>query len=224
MPLLLAAEVAHTGSLTALLLEFARGGGEWVLWLLILLSVGTFFIAFERILFLRSHTVEVASLRTLIMERLNAGDRDGLLGSLKDQTSMAARVLANGLRDADRGPEAVAELCHGAIGIEKLRYERGINYLATVGSNAPFIGLFGTVMGVIMAFDQLRSMGGAGGAPNDRVMGAIAEALIATGVGLLVAIPSIIFFNLIKARIKRETTGTQLLVDTLVAYLRSESK
>ena len=55
-------------------------------------------------------------------------------------------------------------------------------------------------------------------------MGAIAEALIATGVGLLVAIPSIIFFNLIKARIKRETTGTQLLVDTLVAYLRSESK
>jgi biopolymer transport protein ExbB/TolQ len=67
-------------------------------------------------------------------------------------------------------------------------------------------------------------MGGAGGAPNDRVMGAIAEALIATGVGLLVAIPAIIFFNLIKARIKRETTGTQLLVDTLVAYLRSESK
>ena len=57
MPLLLAAEVAHTGSLTALLLEFARGGGEWVLWLLVILSVGTFFIAFERILFLRSHTV-----------------------------------------------------------------------------------------------------------------------------------------------------------------------
>jgi biopolymer transport protein TolQ len=56
--------------------------------------------------------------------------------------------------------------------------ESQLAFLASAGSVSPYIGLFGTVMGVIMAFDQLRGAGGAGGAPNDRVMGAIAEALI----------------------------------------------
>jgi biopolymer transport protein ExbB len=219
-----AAGTPHTGWLTGQLLQFARGGAEWVLWLLLLLSVGSFFVAFERFLFMRAHAADSASLRALIMERLNRGDVDGLLSALDGKTSMQARVLANGVRDAERGPEAVAELCRGAIGTERIRYERGLSYLATVGSNAPFIGLFGTVMGVIMAFDQLRGLGTAAGAagPSELVMGAIAEALIATGVGLLVAIPSILFFNVLKGRIKREAVSTQLLVDTMVAYLRSQ--
>lgn len=223
MPILpvIANQGVEAGWLTNVLLEFARGGAEWVLWLLVLLSVGTVAIFIERLLFLKRMQADGERLRALILDGLPRGDVDGLLAALENDPSMQARVLAYGVRDIERGPEAVEALCRGAIGTERLRYERGLPFLATVGSNAPFIGLFGTVIGVIMAFDQLRALDASSAAagPSEGVMGAIAEALIATGVGLLVAIPAIIFFNLLKSRVNRIATGTDLLVRTLVALL-----
>jgi biopolymer transport protein ExbB len=214
----------HTGWLTGVLLNFARGGGEWILWLLVFLSVASFIVFAERLVFLQKSSADGDALRLRLIDRLRDGQTSALLADLKDSTSMQARVVSYGLRDAHRGPEAVLELCRGALGVEKLRYEKGLSILATIGSNAPFIGLFGTVMGVIMAFDQLRNADmAADTGQSSAVMGAIAEALVATGVGLLVAIPAIIFFNVLKVRIKASVSSTGLLVDTMVAYLRSET-
>lgn len=214
--------LAQTGALTAFLLQFARGGAEWVLWLLVVLSLVSFVVFFERLAFFRRHRTETARLRAVLIDRLGRGDVDGALNALKDDASMQAHVVAYGLREAERGPDAVGELCRGALGVEKLRYERGFSVLATIGSNAPFIGLFGTVMGVIMAFDALRDLDpSAATGQSSVVMGAIAEALIATGVGLLVAIPAILFFNQLKGMLKREVASTGLLVDTMLAYLRA---
>jgi biopolymer transport protein ExbB len=213
----------HTGWLTGVLLNIARGGAEWVLWLLIGLSLLSFIIFFERLAFLRRMRTDAESIRQLLMSRLPGRQIDEIVNALKADDSMQARVVVYGMRDAERGPDAVVELCRGAMGIERLRYERGLAVLATVGSNAPFVGLFGTVMGVIMAFDQLRTASAAADTgQSSAVMGAIAEALIATGVGLLVAIPAILFFNILKSTIKRQLSTTNLLVDTMVAYLRSE--
>lgn len=214
----------HTGWLTGVLLNFARGGGEWILWLLVFLSMASFIVFAERLVFLQRSSADGNALRLRLIDRLRVGQTAELLTELKDSTSMQARVVSYGLRDAHRGPEAVLELCRGALGVEKLRYEKGLSTLATIGSNAPFIGLFGTVMGVIMAFDQLRGADmAADTGQSSAVMGAIAEALVATGVGLLVAIPAIIFFNVLKVRIKASVSSTGLLVDTMVAYLRSET-
>jgi biopolymer transport protein ExbB len=213
---------AHTGWLTGVLLEAARGGGEWILWILVILSFVSVAVFVERLIFLKKVAAETEKIRQLIIIGLAKGDIDGVVSGLSSNESMQARVVAYGLREAERGPEAVLELCRGAIGMEKLRYERGLSTLATVGSNAPFIGLFGTVLGVIMAFDQLRGLGNASADSSAGVMGAIAEALVATGVGLLVAIPAIVFYNVLKGRVKRETSSTSLLVETSVAYLRDE--
>ncbi len=222
MALILNAEL-HTGWLTGVLLNIARGGAEWVLWLLIALSLLSFVIFFERLAFLRRVRTDAEAIRQLLMQKLPSRQIDDVINTLKVDESMQARVVAYGMRDAERGPDAVIELCRGAMGMERLRYERGLSILATIGSNAPFVGLFGTVMGVIMAFDQLRTASaGADTGQSSAVMGAIAEALIATGVGLLVAIPAILFFNVLKANIKRQLSTTNLLVDTMVAYLRSE--
>lgn len=222
MTLLLAdAGNIHTGWLTGVLLNFARGGAEWVLWLLVILGVASFVVFFERTLFLRRHAVDAEALRVKLLDRLGQGDIDGIVTDLSAHPGMEARVLGYGLREAERGPEAVVELCRGAIGMERIRYERGLALLGTIGSNAPFIGLFGTVMGVIMAFDQLRGLGGQSADASSAVMGAIAEALIATGVGLLVAIPAIIFFNVLKSSVKRRASSTQLLVETAAAMLRN---
>ena len=225
LPLLAQAETeAHTGWLTGVLLNVARGGAEWILWILVLLSLTSIIMFIERTLFLRAHRADANRMRLMLMKSIDVGDIDQALTALKDDDSMEARVVAYGLRDAERGAFAVHELCKGAIGVERARYERGLSFLATVGSNAPFIGLFGTVMGVIMAFDQLRAGMGGDGEPSEMVMGAIAEALIATGVGLLVAIPAILFFNLLKGRVKKSVSQTDLLVQTMVAYMHKREE
>ncbi|MFT4705125.1 MAG: biopolymer transport protein ExbB/TolQ [Bradymonadia bacterium] len=222
IPLLADSAGAHGGWLTNTLLQFARGGAEWVLWLLVILGFVSVFIFFERLLFLKKHAVDAEAIRQMLLRTLGDNDVDTAVNELSKYDAIEAHVTAYGLREAERGPEAVVELCRGAAGIERLRYERGLSVLATIGSNAPFIGLFGTVMGVIMAFDQLRELGGQSADGSGAVMGAIAEALIATGVGLLVAIPAILFYNLLKSRVKKTISTTQLLVDTAVAMLRSQ--
>ncbi len=204
--LLAEAGAVHSGWLTGRLLAAVGQGAEWVLWILV---------------FLRRVAADTETLRLRIIEKLTTGDVDGLVESFRGDESMQAHVVAYGLREAERGAAAVEDLCRGALGVEQIRYERGLALLASIGSNAPFIGLFGTVIGVIMAFEELRGIGGVNPDSSAAVMGAIAEALIATGVGLLVAIPAIVFFNLLKARVKRVRTATRLLVDTCTAYLRS---
>ena len=85
----------------------------------------------------------------------------------------------------------------GASAVQRMRLERRLGFLGTLGSNAPFVGLLGTVIGIVQAFDQLQLAGtanGSGGAMGG-VMGAIAEALVATAIGLVVAIPAVAAFN-----------------------------
>ncbi|MCB9520677.1 MAG: hypothetical protein H6699_07370, partial [Myxococcales bacterium] len=115
----------HGGWLTGVLLEGARGGAEWILWVLVALSLGSVAVFFERLVFLRRSAGDTEKIRALLIDRVGAGDIDGALSALADADSMQARVVAYGLREAERGPDAVVELCRGAIGVERLRYERG---------------------------------------------------------------------------------------------------
>jgi biopolymer transport protein ExbB len=83
-----------------------------------------------------------------------------------------------------------------------LRLERGLGFLGTLASNTPFIGLFGTVIGIIMAFDELGASGGPQGSASAAVMASIAEALSATAVGIGVAVPAVVAFNAFQQRIR----------------------
>lgn len=80
---------------------------------------------------------------------------------------------------------------------EALRLERGLSFLATIGSSAPFVGLFGTVVGIMNSFHQI---GQSGAASFAVVAPGIAEALFATAVGLFAAIPAVIAYNYCSAR------------------------
>ena len=92
------------------------------------------------------------------------------------------------------------------------RLERGISFLATTGSSAPFIGLFGTVVGIINSFQGIAASGSASLAV---VAPGIAEALIATAVGLLAAIPASIFYNYFVTHIGEITSAIELFADDL---------
>ncbi len=208
--------------LTELLLKAALIGAEWVLWLLLAISLLSVLSMIERAIFFVKRSVDIQLLRTRLEEKLADGQFDEAADVLEaDAEAMEARVVLFGLRDWRRGAAAVEDRMSGALATEKHRYERFLSFLGTIGNNAPFIGLFGTVLGIIGAFHNLSS--GSQEAAQ-QVMSSISEALVATGVGLLVAIPAVVAFNVFKTRIKKSVAQTDLLGRTLLAYLRTQEK
>jgi len=115
--------------------------------------------------------------------------------------------------------KAADEAMQGAQALQRMKLERRLAYLGTLGNNAPFIGLFGTVLGVIRAFADLAAHPSSGGAGT--VMAGISDALIATAVGLFVALPAVVMFNLYQRWIRRATQRSTALGHAAVAFLKS---
>jgi biopolymer transport protein ExbB/TolQ len=189
-----------------------------VLWLLLSLSLVSIAIMIERWWFFRKRRIDVDLVRRELSEQLDKGDYDAAAQALGRYDTIETNVVLAGLREYAKGPEPVEDLIQGALGRERGRYEKRLNFLATLASNAPYIGLFGTVLGIIRSFKDLAtSMSDA----SQSVMGGIAEALIATAVGLMVAIPAVVAFNYFKAKVKDAVTSTQFLARTLLSQLKA---
>ena len=185
--------------LTERILGFTLLGSEWVLWLLVALSVLSVAIMVERALVLSGDRDSDALARDLLA-LLKRGDLEKARQALSGNRTPAATVAAAGLENYDRGNEAIAEAMASAKARLRIDLERNLGVLGTLGNNAPFIGLFGTVLGIIKAFADL-SKNQAGGAAA--VMSGISEALVATAVGLMVAIPAVIFFNFFQGKVRK---------------------
>lgn len=203
-------------------------GAGWVMWLLIGLSVISVAIMLERGWFYWSLRDDIGRLAQKLREQLRAGDTDAARQALEKSPSAEAAVVVAGLLEADRGPKAAEEAMNGAMALQRQKLERRLAYLGTLGNNAPFIGLFGTVIGVVEAFEQLgkQSTGvaaqaaaaAATQAPQE-VMAAIAEALVATAVGLAVAIPAVAMYNYYTRLSKAILANTSALTHVLLSYL-----
>jgi biopolymer transport protein ExbB/biopolymer transport protein TolQ len=117
------------------------------------------------------------------------------------------------------GPEAVNDALDSAIGRARGDLDRGATLLGTLGNNAPFVGLFGTIIDVIEAFSHLGASAQGGGMA--KVMGGIAEALIATGVGIFVAIPAVVAYNVFQKKSEEIETHAQSLARLVTAWLHT---
>lgn len=115
-------------------------------------------------------------------------------------------------------PEAVDRVVQAYIREEKIKLEKGLSVLATLGANAPFIGLFGTVLGIIRAFAYLGSQSG-----SSAVMSGVSQALYATALGLFVAIPAIIGYNVFTQDVRRLNSQLDTLKDLYVAQIVSSN-
>lgn len=202
------------------LLKVALLGSEWVLYLLLALSVVSFSTMFERWIFFRRHTDDLEKLRKELHDRLQAEDRAGAEKLLDTSKSFEARVAREALRWASAGPDAIADVVESELARVKKEVERGLNLLGTLGNNAPFVGLLGTVLGVIIAFNHLGAAGQNSGAMGS-VMAGIAEALVATGVGLFVALPAVVAYNVVQKRIGDIETDAVALTKLLTAHLKA---
>lgn len=181
------------------LMKLAMLGSEWVMYLLLGLSVWSFGATFDRWLYFRRQGVNLDTLREGLRIHVASGALDAAEDLLATHRSLEASVLHPAIHASAGGPAALADAIDSSIGRRRKEMERGLNFLGTVGNNAPFIGLFGTVIGVIVAFAHLGDGQDAGAMSN--VMAGIAEALVATGVGLFVAIPAVIAFNVFQKKV-----------------------
>lgn len=208
-------------SLTEALNRFADLGAEWVLWLLLVLSVISVAIMVERAITLFRRRGDPTALASLVDRHLAEDRVEDLLAAIKNRRSLEAVVLRAGLSRCHDGPAAAEEAMQAAQLAERRELDRYLAFLGSVGSNAPFIGLAGTVIGIMQAFRHLGGNLQAGASAT--VMEAIAEALVATLVGLLVAVPAVIAFNYFQRRIKARINDTQVVVHTLLGYLKARS-
>ena len=208
--------------LTERLFSLAQGGAEVILWLLLVLSVISVGLILERWLSLRQVISRSNRIKARMKEALQANNLEELEEISKDRDSLEGRALAYGLRSVkDNGTNGLPEIFNSFALLERPALERSLNFLATIGSNAPFIGLLGTVLGIMKAFRDLSQNASSG---NEAVMLGIAEALVATAVGLLVAIPAVIAYNAFSKQVRSALQSLEMVKELCVAYAKKKGK
>lgn len=200
--------------LSQLFLGLSLVGAEWVLYLLLALSILSITLIIERIKFYRNAYAGIDAFRDQIRSAITAGRRDEALRIAQDrrraqtnsdfETELTCALLAGDVKDLERATERAVD----GVLRARIHWDRNLSTLATIGSNAPFIGLFGTVLGIIKAFHDLSQQAGAAA---QTVTAGISEALVATAVGLLVAIPAVVAFNLFSRKVRTAITEAEAL-------------
>lgn len=202
-------------------------GAEWVLWLLIVLSVISLAMILERLLALRVLRGDVDAMRVALASGLRQGGFARGREVMKKFRHPAARIVQRAMIDSEWTTNAKqAEDAMAAETIAQRRMlEKRFNFLATLGANAPFIGLFGTVVGILQAFEGLGRAGvaqAAGAMAPQAVMSSIAEALVATAVGLGVAIPAVFAYNLFQRWLRSAFDDARMLSLEVLAWLDAQ--
>ena len=195
------------------LLAFTMLGAGWVLWLLVGLSVLSVTVMLERGLYFGQRRM---SKRFPELLRLCQDGSLDKAAQLAEGDAMEAEVVRVAARVAGSGQQAVEKAVASTIDRRRLEYERWLFVLGTLGNNAPFIGLLGTVLGIMSAFADLAAHPAAA-AGASTVMAGISEALVATAVGLAVAIPAVMAYNIYQRLLKRVIGRSQSLGNAIAA-------
>ena len=200
-------------------MHLALVGDSWVIGLLILASVASIGVMVERAVVFARNKGDLASLMDGLAASLEKRDVPAAVALAENSPRVEARVALAGLKSFPKGAAAVEEVMVSHWLREKLVLERYLIILGTLGNNAPFVGLFGTVLGVIKAFNDLGATGQSG---VSVVMAGISSALIATAFGILVAIPAVVANNFFLTRLGEIQTNTDSLSRILLAYLKQD--
>lgn len=191
-------------------------GATWVLWVLVGLSVLAFAVILERAAFFVGTRARPSNLQLLVTRALERNEVRSVCRQLDESPSVEARIVAASIGSSC--PAEAEERISAEAQVQRLRAERYLAYLGTLGNNAPFVGLLGTVVGIIGAFAELDA---AGGQLTTGLMAEIGEALVATAVGLLVALPAVATFNLFQRIIAVRIAQGDAIARQFVAHLHS---
>lgn len=187
--------------------EVAHLADRGVLYLLLVLSVVSLGLIVERFLFLNRLSQSAKRFQNDVQDLLAHADFKSLLDLKAKSGALEARAVDLGIQTIrDSSGKGIRESFDTFILLEKPKLERSLGFLATVGANAPYIGLFGTVLGIMKAF---RDLGAGSEAGQGAVMAGISGALIATATGLMVAIPAVLAFNYFQKQVRQIVSGIE---------------
>jgi biopolymer transport protein ExbB/biopolymer transport protein TolQ len=211
---------------------FARG----VVFVMIAMSLMSFTVAFKKMWYFYKSTSATRKFAPQFSRAIQEEQLDQAIAlAEKNKGSHVARVLGGALGEVkpllrDRATITAADINSAERAIERQMlleltdFKRGLGIMATVGSTAPFVGLLGTCMGIVASFNAMSSQGASGGLAG--IAGGIAEALITTALGLLVAIPAVWFYNYFTTKIEyltaEMTHSAKELIDYLIKSVGSE--
>jgi len=209
--------------LTQLFLKLTFVGAEWVMWILLLLSIISIALMVERCLYYFRTKIDGDELAARLDEQLRARNLQGAWQLVKDTHTYAieSAVVAAGLIALRNGAQAAAEAMLSVKARMRPALDANLSILATIGSNAPFIGLMGTVLGIIKAAHELTAEA-AHNSPN-AVMSGVFEALVATAVGLFVAIPAVVAYNLFQRKVRKRLAEVDSLAHLILSTARIDA-
>jgi biopolymer transport protein ExbB len=207
--------------LTQKIFVIAQHSADAILYLLLALSVFSVAAILERWLTLRLVRSKGERVKEQLNHVMQTQNLDDLAEIGKDRESLEGRALGHALKHAkEHGVDGLSEIVNSFALMEKPRLERSLNFLATVGSNAPFIGLLGTVFGIMKAFNDL----GVSQGDAASVMVGIAEALVSTAVGLFVAIPAVVAYNVFQKQVKQVMQNLETVRELSLAYAKRKAR
>ncbi len=193
-----------------------------VLLLLVILSVISVGMILERFFVLRKISAASKKVRARIRMALQANSVDDIEEIAKDPESLEGRVASYALRHMKTsGSLGLEEIFNTFSLSERPDLEKRLGFLATVGSNAPYIGLFGTVLGIMKAFQDLAKSTDAG---QQTVMAGISLSLVATAAGLFVAIPAVIFYNYYSKQVRSILQSLDSVKELCLAYAKKKGQ
>jgi biopolymer transport protein ExbB len=199
-----------------------HAGAGWVLWVLAVLSVASVAVMLDRWRIFWLGRDDFPALVRAVHYALGEGNLEGARKRLCASPSIEAAVGLAGLQQWPAGASAVQEAMAAATGLQRARLEKRLLFLGTIGNNAPFVGLLGTVIGVIGAFQELGNASSSASVTQlapERVMTTIAEALVATAAGLLVAIPAVAVFNYFQGLLATSLSNADTLGHVLLSHM-----
>lgn len=174
--------------------------GGFTFWVLVLCSIITTAVIVQKIIHFRKIS---ATKRDVFMNRIypeiKSGNFDHALSQCAEANAPYANVVRNAINTRSESIEKVKSSNERCINDEAHKLEKNIVIVGTIGSVAVYIGLFGTVLGIISAFTGLSGVSTSG---INHVIGGIADALVATAAGIFVAVPSVIAYNFLLKKIE----------------------
>jgi biopolymer transport protein ExbB/TolQ len=196
--------------------EILQTGG-FTMYILLFCSLVSVAILLERILYYRKLS---KTKRSEFMERirkaLSGGNLERAMDICRDTRAPFSSVVHSGLEVRDHHGKEISGAMEREITVETMKLERHTSIVATIGNTAVYIGLFGTVLGIIRAFHDI-SAAGAGG--MSIVIGGVAEALVCTAAGLFVAIPAVIAYNYFTRRVEHFINEMELCASELMDWI-----
>ena len=197
------------GSLSGMFLQ-----GGWVMWPLLIFSILTWAVVFERAVVFLSLRPRLIRLTQSIMQALKAGDTQAARQVCHSEKPIVGELFLGAISDSEDRAHAEritdrnrARLTH--------HLKKNLWILGTIGSASPFIGLLGTVVGIVRAFHDMSSQGAGG---FNVVAGGISEALIATAAGLIVAIIALLTYNVFVTATNQTVQSVKLTLEELLDH------